>query len=133
MRLLSRLVTVILLGSSLPALATVFAAVHGVVHDPQHRPIANAAVTLQAANSSFTLRVATDSEGAFEVTQTPIGVYLLQVMAPGFASVSQPITVASGTNPVLHIPLSIHTDTQSVVVQGLAGSGLATFTSTIHG
>jgi hypothetical protein len=126
MRLLSRLATAILLGSSLPALATVFAAVHGVVHDPQHRPIAHAAVTLQAANSSFTLRVATDAEGAFELPQTPIGVYRLQVMAPGFASVSQPITVASGTNPVLHIPLSIHTDTQSVVVQGLAGSGLAT-------
>ena len=41
--------------SSIPALATVFATVHGVVHDPQHRPIAGAQVTLQAADSNFTL------------------------------------------------------------------------------
>ena len=36
--------------------ATVFATIHGVVHDAQHRPISNAQVTLIAAESAFTLK-----------------------------------------------------------------------------
>ena len=55
MRISSRFTVALLLVTSLPALATVFATVHGVAHDPQHRPIANAKVTLQAADSAFTL------------------------------------------------------------------------------
>ena len=33
--------------------ATIFSQVHGVVHDPQHRPIAGAHIELHAANSAF--------------------------------------------------------------------------------
>ncbi len=110
------------LAASLPAFATVFATVHGVVHDPQHRPIAGAEITLQAADSAFTLRTETGSEGAFELPQAPIGVYRLTVAAPGFATVTQPLTVASGTNPVVHIPLQIAPAIQSIHVEGLAVS-----------
>jgi hypothetical protein len=93
-----------------------------VVHDPQHRPIAGAAVTLQAADSAFILRTTTSQDGQFELPQTPIGVYRLSVTAPGFATVSQPLTVASGTNPILHIALPVAPATQTVVVQGLESS-----------
>jgi hypothetical protein len=112
----------VLLAASIPALATVFAAVHGVVHDPQHRPIAAAEVTLQAANSDFILRAKTGSDGEFELPQAPIGVYMLKITAPGFATVNQPLTVASGTNPVVHIALPVAPATQSIVVQGLEPS-----------
>ncbi len=88
MRRLCVLAAALLLAASLPAFATVFATVHGVVHDPQHRPIANAKVTLQAADSAFTLNATTDSEGEFELPQAPIGVYRLQVGANGFATVT---------------------------------------------
>ena len=57
--------------SLLPALATIFATVHGVVHDPQHRPISGAEITLQAADSAFTLRTQTGPEGTFELPQAP--------------------------------------------------------------
>jgi hypothetical protein len=116
MRLLSRLILVLILFSSLSAHATVFATIHGVVHDPEHRPIAGAQITLQAADSAFILRTPTDARGAFELAQVPIGVYHLQVAAPGFASSTQQITLASGTNPVLHIPLALAQTTQTVVV-----------------
>ena len=116
----------LLLASSLPALATVFATVHGVVHDPLHRPIAGATVTLRAAQSDFTLRADTDSEGEFELPQAPIGVYRLLITAPGFDTVSQPLTVASGTNPILHIALPVAAASQTIVVQGSTDSGLAT-------
>ena len=112
--------------ASIPALATVFAAVHGVVHDTQHRPIAGAQVTLQAVDSAFTLHATTNSRGEFELTQTPIGVYHLEVEAPGFSPVSQTVTLASGTNPVLHIPLSIAQATQSVVVTASGESASST-------
>lgn len=110
--------TAFLLSASLPAFATVFATVHGIVHDPQHRPIAGASVTLQSSDSEFVLHAITDTTGAFELAQTPIGVYSLTVTAPGFAAVTQSLTVSSGTNPVLHIPLSVGATSESVVVEG---------------
>jgi hypothetical protein len=104
------------------AWATVFATLQGVVHDPEHRPIAGAALTLQAANSDFTLHAVTDAQGEFSLRQVPIGVYRMNVTAAGFADFSQPIAVASGTNPVLHIPLELAATAQSIVVQAQAGT-----------
>ena len=118
MRRFFTLTAVFLVAASLPAFATVFATVHGIVHDPDHRPLANAAITLQAANSSFVLRATSNAEGEFELPQAPIGVYWLTISAPGFATVTQTLTVSSGTNPILHIPLPVGAATQSVVVQG---------------
>jgi hypothetical protein len=122
MRCIYSLAAALLLAAPIPSLANVFASVHGVVHDPQHRPIAGAAITLQAADSAFTLRTITNSNGEFELPQTPIGVYRLTIASPGFATVTQSLTVASGTNPVLHIPLSLSTDSQTVTVHGSASS-----------
>ena len=107
-----------LLAASLPAFATVFATVHGVVHDPQHRPIAGAEVTLQAADSDFALHATTNADGEFELPQAPIGVYRLTVTAPALPPRRRALTVASGTNPVLHIPLEVGGATETVVVQG---------------
>jgi len=117
MHISSRFALALLLAASIPAFATVFATVHGVVHDPQHRPIANAQVTLQAADSAFALSASTDSEGAFELPQAPIGIYRLQVVSPGFATVTETIAIASGTNPVVHIALPVAPATQTVVVE----------------
>ena len=112
----------ILAVASLPLFAAVFATVHGVVHDSEHRPIVGAEVTLQASNSEFVLRATTDAEGAFELQQAPIGVYRLTVAAPGFETLTEALAVASGTNPVLHIPLAIGATTQSVEVHGTTNS-----------
>src|ERR1700677_2271740 len=123
--LLHTLAAALLAAASLPASATVFATLHGVVHDPQHRPIAGATVTLQAADSDFALRATTNANGEFELPQAPIGVYRLTVTATGFADVTQILTVASGTNPVLHIPLEVAGSTESVVVNGASSSTAA--------
>ena len=122
----SALAAALVAAASIPALANVFATVHGVVHDPQHRPITGADVTLQAADSAFTLHAVSDTQGEFELPQAPIGVYRLTVAAPGFATVTQPLTLASGTNPVAHIALPVAPAMQSVTVEGLASSLSAT-------
>jgi hypothetical protein len=119
-----------MLAASLPAFATVFAAVHGVVHDPQHRPIAGAGITLQAADSAFVLHATTNGEGEFALPEAPIGVYRLTVEASGFNTETQSISLASGTNPVLHFMLSVGGVTQSVVVSG-APSAADTATPTV--
>jgi hypothetical protein len=118
MRILFRLALALFLVVPLPALATVFATVRGVVHDPGHRPIADATVTLRAADSAFTLRATTDAEGNFDLAQAPIGTYRLEIAAQGFATISEPLTLASGTSPILHIALPVAPATQTVVVQG---------------
>jgi hypothetical protein len=126
MHLSARIAFALLLATSIPALANVFATVRGVVHDPEHRPIAGAVVTLQSADSAFTLHATTSPDGDFELAQAPIGVYRLEVSAPGFAAVTLPLTVASGTNPVVHVALTIAATAQTVVVEGSGDSSLAT-------
>ena len=121
-----RFAAALLLAASLPAFATVFATVHGIVHDPQHRPIAGSTVTLQAAGSEFALHTTTDRDGEFTLPQVPIGVYQLSVTADGFEKATQSLTVASGSNPILHIPLAISGGTESVVVEGTASIDTAT-------
>jgi len=113
---LFRLVPALLLAASIPALATVFASVHGVVHDPQHRPIVGATVIVRAANSSFTLNAPTNADGEFIFQQLPLGIYRIEISSTGFASVTQSLSVASGTSAVLHIALPLASAVQTVVV-----------------
>jgi len=117
MRRFLSLALAILLIASIPASATVFAIVRGVVHDPQHRPIVGATVTLQAVDSSFALSTKTDSSGEFGLPQAPIGIYRLTTSSTGFATITQTITLDSGTNPVVHIALAPGGTTQTVLVQ----------------
>ena len=59
------LVLVGLLLSSLTAFATIFGTVSGLIHDPQHRPVQGAQVTLRAANSAWTKSVSSNDSGEF--------------------------------------------------------------------
>ena len=124
MRRLYLLAAAVLLAASLPASATVFATVHGVVHDPQHRPIAGASVTLQAADSDFALHATTNADGEFELPEAPIGVYRLTVTAAGFdrrnADTDCGLRHESGA---AHPARRLGGATQSVVVHGTASCG----------
>lgn len=111
-------VTAALLVASIPAFATVFATVHGVVHDPNHRPISGANITLQAVGSAFVLHAVSNTDGEFELPAAPIGEYRLTIEAKGFETETQAISLASGTNPVVHVALSVAGTTQSVTVSG---------------
>jgi len=97
-------------------LATVLTAVRGVVHDPQHRPIADATVTLHAANSGFVENEKTDANGEFSFSAVPLGVYIITAAQPGFDTAKQSVTVASNTSPVLHFELQVAPVQQSVTV-----------------
>lgn len=123
------LVTVLLLGTPCVR-ATVFAVVRGIVHDPQHRPIAGAQVTLQSANSAFVLHAVTNADGVFNLQQAPIGVYRITIKAKSFQTMTEDLTLASGTNPVLHFPLEVGGASTSIVVQGTTNTITDTVTPT---
>ncbi|HEX3435148.1 MAG TPA: TonB-dependent receptor [Pseudacidobacterium sp.] len=96
--------------------ATVFGQVEGIVHDPQHRPISGAQVTLQSATSDFSQTVLTSQEGAFHFAAIPVGNYSVRIQQKGFGSLEQEITVASNTSPILHFELSVESVHESTVV-----------------
>jgi hypothetical protein len=98
------------------AFATVFGSVRGIVHDPQHRPVADAAVTLKSATSEWTQTATTDADGAFSFTAVPVGDYRVTVSKSGFAEEQHAVTVVSDTSPTLHYQLQLSTVAQSTTV-----------------
>ncbi len=97
-------------------LATVFATVRGIVHDPQHRPIADAEVVLKAEHSEFTQTTHTSAEGEFHFDSVPIGEYRISVSKAEFGAQEERLTVLSGTAPILHIELKVAKQAQTVTV-----------------
>src|SRR5580658_794887 len=89
------------------ASATIFGTVRGVVHDPQHRPIADASVKLKSATSEWTETTQTDQDGAFTFSAVPVGDYLVTVTKSGFADDQQSASVVSNSSPTLHYQLNI--------------------------
>jgi hypothetical protein len=111
--------TVILLAlflTSIYALANIYGAIRGVVHDPEHRPVQGAMVMLKAKSSDWAKTAATDANGEFQINGVPLGDYTVSVASPGFAQTAQDATVISGTVPVVHFQLQIATENTKVTV-----------------
>ncbi len=98
------------------ARAGIFGQIHGIVHDPQHRPIPNAQVTIHAINSAFEVSVVTASDGSFTASSLPLGDYTLTIIAPSFATVTQTLTLASNTSLILHFELAVAAARESISV-----------------
>jgi hypothetical protein len=98
------------------AFANIFGAARGVVHDPQHRPVQGAAVTLKAKSSDWSKSATTDANGEFQINAVPLGEYSVSVAAQGFAQMTEDVVVISGTVPVLHFQLQVATANEKVTV-----------------
>src|SRR5260370_24922916 len=92
--------SVVALMSSI-AVATIFGSVRGIVHDPQHRPIQGAMVTLRSKSSESTKSVNTDANGEFSFNAVPLGDYTVSVSNPGFLRAAQGVVASSRTEPVI--------------------------------
>jgi hypothetical protein len=97
-------------------LASIFGAVRGVVHDPQHRPIRGAHVTLKADNSDWSQSQESGGDGEINFTAVPLGDYTVTVTATGFAEMHLAAVVRSDTAPVLHFELAIAGAKETVLV-----------------
>src|SRR5258708_21872480 len=103
---------------SAPAHAEIFGTVHGIVHDPQHRPVQDAMVDLKAQRSDWVQHQKTNDSGEFDFGAVPLGEYTVTVSVANFQQAQQSVTVGSGTNPVLHFQLALASVTEKTVVTG---------------
>jgi TonB dependent receptor/Carboxypeptidase regulatory-like domain/TonB-dependent Receptor Plug Domain len=98
------------------ALAGIYGRVHGVVHDPQHRPVAGAKVVLKAAHSNYSVTVNSAQDGSFQLSSIPLGDYSVEVSDAGFETQTQTVTMASDTSMALHFELAVAAARESVEV-----------------
>jgi outer membrane receptor protein involved in Fe transport len=102
--------------SSLTAFATIFGTVGGLIHDPQHRPVQGAQVTLQASNSAWTKSVTSTDAGEFHFDAVPLGEYSVTVELQGFAREEQKVVVSSGHDARVHFSLTVAQAKETVEV-----------------
>jgi hypothetical protein len=109
----------IIMASSSTGLANDLGAIRGVVHDPQHRPIVDAVVTLKSKSSNWAKTVNTDASGQFQINAVALGAYFVSVASEGFAPASQAVTVISGSIPSLHFQLQLAISSENVKVTAM--------------
>jgi outer membrane receptor protein involved in Fe transport len=105
-----------------PLYASIFGSVRGLIHDPQHRPVAGAQVTITAEDSHWTKTVASDDSGEFGFDTVPLGKYVVEVDATGFAPQEQKVTLQSGRELKLHFPLTVASASETVEVNETAAT-----------
>ena len=111
--------------------ATIFSSITGLIHDPQHRPVQGAKVTVQAESSAWSQTVTSDNSGQFRFDNVPLGSYTISVEAEGFVVQEQKLALSSGSEARLHFPLTVAGSKESVQVTEAAdrvdpGSSTAT-------
>lgn len=100
--------------------ANVVGSVHGIVHDPEHRPIPDASVQLQGAHSTWSQSAKTNADGEFVFSAVPVGSYRVTIQAPNFETSTQEIEVTVNSSPILHFMLDISTIIQTATVTAQA-------------
>ncbi|HZE25806.1 MAG TPA: TonB-dependent receptor [Terriglobales bacterium] len=101
------------------ASATIFGSVHGLIHDPQHRPVQDAKVTLRATTSDWTESAASDNSGEFRFENLPLGEYRVTVEVQGFSPEEQTFVLASGRDAKPHFSLTVARAAETVEVQDI--------------
>jgi outer membrane receptor protein involved in Fe transport len=96
--------------------ATIFGSVHGLIHDPQHRPVHGAQVTMRAVTSEWKQTVASDDSGEFHFDAIPVGEYKITVEVTGFASQEQSLILVSNRVASLHFSLTVAPTKETIQV-----------------
>jgi hypothetical protein len=100
--------------------ASSFGNIKAVVHDPQHRPVAGATVTLRSATSDWSQTAQTNPDGEVAFLSIPVGDYIMSVKQTGFSAAEQNVTVISGSSPSLHFQLKLAPTNETVTVTAQA-------------
>ncbi|PYT68711.1 MAG: hypothetical protein DMG42_23600 [Acidobacteria bacterium] len=108
-----------------------YATVSGTVSDPQQSPVAGAPVVLTSRETRAERRVATNSEGIFQITGILPGDYDLSVTASGFAELTHPVRVEVGQQLELHLSLKLASASTIVQVDATAADLLHTVDASI--
>ena len=120
MRVLRHLLAGSLLLFAVHAIATIFGSVQGLIHDPQHRPVKGAQVTIHSVSSEWRQTAMSDDSGEFQFTNVPVGQYMVMVQSSGFADQQQNIEITSDRNVKLHYALTVADTRETVQVTDTA-------------
>ena len=104
--------------------ASIFGSITGLIHDPQHRPVQGAKVTIWANTSKWTATTTSDASSEFRFDNVALGGYTVQVETECFAPQTQQMTLASDSELRLHFALTIAGSKETVQVTD-ATSGVA--------
>jgi len=115
-----RRVLAFLFVSVLAAQASIFGGLRILVHDPQHRPVPHAHVTIRNASSGVQRSVESDAQGVATFSALPIGDYRVTIDASGFGTLNINVDVVSDRVQDVHAPLQIAAADQQVNVVGTA-------------
>src|SRR5215470_1068221 len=107
---------------TLAANATIFSSVHGLIHDPQHRPVQGARATLRSATSDWAKSATSDNAGEFHFDNVPLAEYRVTVEVEGFAREEQIFVLTSGRDARPHFSLKLARAAETVEVQDVAPS-----------
>ncbi len=119
-----RVALLVILSAALSAAASA-AVVSGVLTDPQGRPGAGATILLADVRGLHSGRATTGADGRFSFGAVAAGDYRVAASAPGFAGISQPLTVVDGRDLVVNLQfdrLAPHADSVTVTADGAASS-----------
>ena len=97
--------------------ASIFSSVTGLIHDPQHRPVQGARVTVSAQSSDWSQTITSNDAGEFRFDNVPLGSYTVKVEVEGFAPQSQQLMLESGTEARLHFAMTLAASNESVEVR----------------
>lgn len=107
------------------------AILRGLIHDPQHRPVPGAQISIRRLPSAPARAVVSDANGEFQADALAPGSYAISVSANGFHPFQQQIELQAGKSPILHLQLEVSALSQTVEVTS-QGSRLKTETSTVQ-
>jgi outer membrane receptor protein involved in Fe transport len=102
--------------------ASIFGSTTGLIHDPQHRPVQGAKVTIWANTSQWTQTTTSDASGEFRFDSVAIGGYTIEVDAEGFAPQTQQTTLSSSNESRLHFALTVAGSKETVQVSEIASA-----------
>src|SRR5437763_11197391 len=96
--------------------ASIFGSITGLIHDPQHRPVQGAKVTIWANSSKWSQSTISDASGEFRFDNVALGAYTVHVETVGFAPQTQLVTLSSDAELRLHFALTVAESKESVQV-----------------
>jgi len=102
------------------ASASIFGSVHGLIHDPQHRPVQDAKATLRSSTSEWAQSTVSNEAGEFVFENVPLGEYRVLVEVQGFAAEQQTLVITAGRDAKPHFSLTVARAAETVEVQDVA-------------
>jgi outer membrane cobalamin receptor len=102
--------------------ATIFGTVRGLIHDPQHRPVHGAQVTIRALDSEWSKTTTSDASGEFSFEAIPLGEYKVTVESSGFGPEEETVVLTSGRDARLHLALAVAKTKETIEVTAIPPS-----------